>query len=326
LNRLEVGWAVAKLQGRWFFPFLIKLPLVRLKKGSVTDDHIRRRLLATAGLDRAATDLQEGSSSPISSREGDSVPIPSKDREIPGIPSEGKDEISDEGERCAIRLTTQDKGFLADVWKHPTSTITGHYHSLGLSPRRGTGCQRLLVRRGLILSCPITFGHSRIKILSLTELGKAALGIHEADADRLGGPEHRYWKKRLAEDLRARGYDVTEEYPLGGGKAIDLVATRNGERVALEIETGKSDVLANVKKCLGAGLDKVILVATSRKTEEVAKTLAIQYPQVECVAAGNVVKTLASRFLVAGRQSPFAGGGTGTRTRISQYTMAGEDF
>ena len=26
-GRLEVGWAVVKLQGRWFWPFLIKLPL-----------------------------------------------------------------------------------------------------------------------------------------------------------------------------------------------------------------------------------------------------------------------------------------------------------
>jgi hypothetical protein len=263
LNRLEVGWAVAKLQGRWFFPFLIKLPLVRLKKGSVTDAHIRQRYLAASALDNVAVDGKAGDSSAISSREGDSVPIPSKDREIPGIPLEAKDEISDEGKGCAIRLTTQDRGFLADVWKHPTSTITGHYHSLGLSPRRGTGCQRLLVRRGLILSCPITFGHSRIKILSLTELGKAALGIHEPDADRLGGPEHRYWKKRLAEDLRARGYDVTEEYPLGGGKAIDLVAERHGKRFAFEVETGKSDAIANVRKCLDAGIGKVIVVTTT---------------------------------------------------------------
>jgi hypothetical protein len=44
LNRLEVGWAFAKLQGRWFFPFLIKLPLVRLKKGSVTDGHIHQSI------------------------------------------------------------------------------------------------------------------------------------------------------------------------------------------------------------------------------------------------------------------------------------------
>jgi len=289
LNRLEVGWAVAKLQGRWFFPFLIKLPLVRVKKGSVTDDHIRRRLLATADLDSAATGRQEGYSSPISSREGDSVPIPSKDREIPGIPLEAKDEISDEGERCAIRLTTQDKGFLADVWKHPTSTITGHYHSLGLSPRRGTGCQRLLVRRGLILSCPITFGHSRIKILSLTELGKAALGIHEADADRLGGPEHRYWKKRLAEDLRARGYDVTEEYPLGGGKAIDLVAERDGKRVALEVETGKSDAAGNVQKCLDAGMDEVVVVATTSAIRDELLPLLADGAAVRCLTGSEAM-------------------------------------
>jgi len=44
LNRLEVGWAVAKLQGRWFFPFLIKLPLVQMKKGSVTDGHIHQSI------------------------------------------------------------------------------------------------------------------------------------------------------------------------------------------------------------------------------------------------------------------------------------------
>jgi hypothetical protein len=43
LGRLEVGWAVVKLQGRWFFPFLIKLPLVHLDKGGVTDEHLRQR-------------------------------------------------------------------------------------------------------------------------------------------------------------------------------------------------------------------------------------------------------------------------------------------
>lgn len=37
LGRLEVGWAVVKLQGRWFWPFLVKLPLVRLNKGGITD-------------------------------------------------------------------------------------------------------------------------------------------------------------------------------------------------------------------------------------------------------------------------------------------------
>jgi hypothetical protein len=263
LNRLEVGWAVAKLQGRWFFPFLIKLPLVRLKKGSVTDDHIHRRLLATAEFNDMATGWQESSSPPISSQEGGSVPISSKDEEIQGIPVKAKDEISNGEKGCAIQLTTQEKGFLADIWMHPTSTTTDHYHSLRLSSRRGTGLQQMFLKRGLILSCPIVVGHSRIKVLALTELGKSALGIDEPAADRLGGPEHRYWKRRLAEHLKASGYSVTEEYPVGGGRTIDLVATRNGDRIAFEIETGRSDAVANVRKCLEAGMDRIIVVAVS---------------------------------------------------------------
>ncbi|MCX5683239.1 MAG: DUF87 domain-containing protein [Planctomycetota bacterium] len=263
LNRLEVGWAVAKLQGRWFFPFLIKLPLVRLKKGSVTDDHIRRRLLATAELNDMVTGGQESSFPPISSREGDSAPISSKDNEIRGIPPEAKDEKSKGEKGCAIKLTTQERQFLMDVWKRPTSTITDRYHSFGLSPRRGTGLQKRLLKQSLIVSCPIVIGRARIKVLVLTGAGKEALGIDEPDADRLGGPEHRYWRTRLAEHLRAGGYGVTEEYPVGGGKTIDLVAERDGKRVAFEVETGKSDATGNVRKCLDAGMDEVIVVATT---------------------------------------------------------------
>ena len=89
------------------------------------------------------------------------------------------------------------------------------------------------------------------------------LGIADSDSDRHGGPVHRYWARRIAEHLRASGYTVTEEVPIGGGKAIDLVAERDGKRIAYEIETGKSDAAANVRKCLAAGMDKVVVVATS---------------------------------------------------------------
>jgi hypothetical protein len=117
--------------------------------------------------------------------------------------------------------------------------------------------------RGLIISSPIAVGHARIKILSLTELGKTVLGINEPETDRFGGPEHRYWKHRLAEHLKTCGYMVEQEVPIGGGKAVDLVASRDGDRIAFEIETGKSDAAANIHKCLDAGMGKVIVIATS---------------------------------------------------------------
>lgn len=46
LGRLELGWGMVKLQGRWFYPFLVQFPLVKLNKGSVTDEIIRGRVKA----------------------------------------------------------------------------------------------------------------------------------------------------------------------------------------------------------------------------------------------------------------------------------------
>lgn len=42
---------------------------------------------------------------------------------------------------------------------------------------------------------------------------------------------------------------VTEEYAIGGGKAVDLHATRGDEHRFVEVETGHSDIIANAKKC-----------------------------------------------------------------------------
>ena len=63
--------------------------------------------------------------------------------------------------------------------------------------------------------------------------------------------------------LRNLGYEVKEEVPIGGGKAVDLVASRNRKRHAIEIETGKSDAASNVRKCIDAGFELVLSVATT---------------------------------------------------------------
>ena len=55
-------------------------------------------------------------------------------------------------------------------------------------------------------------GKGSVKTLWLTEKGKKALGIDAGESDRYGGPEHRYWVKRIADHLRANGYEVTEEF------------------------------------------------------------------------------------------------------------------
>jgi len=44
LTKLEVGKAIAKLQGRWLEPFLIEIPKVDINKGSVTDEMLKQRM------------------------------------------------------------------------------------------------------------------------------------------------------------------------------------------------------------------------------------------------------------------------------------------
>ena len=58
-------------------------------------------------------------------------------------------------------------------------------------------------------------------------------------------------------------YAVTHEHVIKGNGAIDLLAERPGDRAAIEVETGKSDVKANLTKIGQAGFDRVVLVATS---------------------------------------------------------------
>ena len=58
---------------------------------------------------------------------------------------------------------------------------------------------------------------------------------------------------------------------MGGGQSIDLVASRDGKRIAFEVETGNSDVAANLRKCLGQGLDRVVFATTSAKADVIVR-------------------------------------------------------
>ena len=75
--------------------------------------------------------------------------------------------------------------------------------------------------------------------------------------------EHAYWQHKAAEHFRTKGYDVTLEESIPGDGFVDVVAERSGERIAVEIETGRSDIDANLLKTRNAAFDMTILVATS---------------------------------------------------------------
>ena len=101
--------------------------------------------------------------------------------------------------------------------------------------------------------------------MDLTDKGKEELREYGFSRSlRHGGIEHLYWIKQVKVRLESKGYKVKEEFPIGNGETIDLVV---GKNVAVEIETGKSDALRNIRKCLEAGFE-VVSVATNGEALE----------------------------------------------------------
>ena len=48
---------------------------------------------------------------------------------------------------------------------------------------------------------------------------------------------------------------------------------KNKIRIAVEVETGRSDILSNINKCLQAEFDRIIVVAINEKIESKVKSL-----------------------------------------------------
>ena len=97
-------------------------------------------------------------------------------------------------------------------------------------------------------------------LLRPTTAGARALGIEDGIPPK-ESLVHAYWKRFYARRFAEHGFRTELEAPRRGGR-VDVLATRTGERVGIEIETGKSDVAANVRNGLRSRFDRVVVVVT----------------------------------------------------------------
>jgi hypothetical protein len=154
---------------------------------------------------------------------------------------------------------------LTDVATRPLSTTVARYQRLNLSRRRGNAIRQSLQSACLIDAVPIATRSGQVVLCELTDHGRAiaeSQGIDPGPPPR-AGLEHRYWVSRIAESFERQGYEVAIEQHIPGDGHVDLAASRAGQRLAIEVETGKSDIDANLAKLRGAGFDRIILLATS---------------------------------------------------------------
>jgi len=246
LGQLETGTAIVKLQGRHFKPFLVRFPLFPIRKGVVSDSDLLRR---------------NGSNS----EESEVVRV---EKEIKRLVRTVEGLVNKEGKQ--VVLTEDERRFLADIAKNPISGVVARYTRMGINRYQGNQIQGRLLEKKLISWKPVSTRKGRLKVLVLTDEGKRAIPDVKIEKvfHKQGSWEHEYWKFRVGERYKRDGYMVTFEYKIGDGKSVDLVAEKDGKKIAIEIETGKSDSIYNIRKDLEAGFDEVLIVALLPEIEE----------------------------------------------------------
>ena len=274
LSTLPVGTAIVRLADEHPEPFLIHIPRCPIREGVVSDEAIRARMAGCFGESTRDTPVRTGVAavSPVPPRDEMIKTIQVNDTTHPPSPSKSHPTVTSRpvGVDSSIRPPAMGRNreelrFLADVAARPLSTTVSRYQRLHLSRRRGNAIRQGLVSAGLIEPVVIATRSGQVVLYGLTDGGRAtctATGVDPGPVSR-ASLEHGYWASKVAEQFERSGYEVTREHAIPGDGVVDVVAVCPGQRVAIEVETGKSDIAANLSKLHGAGFDRVVLLATS---------------------------------------------------------------
>ena len=283
LSQLEVGQGIVKLQSGWQRPFLVHFDHLPIQKGKVTDQHLKATKVRYSPLSRHfRPDFGESghfrhfrvSDGPFIGREKHLFDLI---RDIYHHPHDGVSEryqrlgISvDSGNRLkedlvAVGWVKQEQVQIGLTRRAILTLTTEGRHVFGLPPQI---LQPVANPTPSSKSGWVDVGAVIDLIQHEKELG------HESF-------EHAYWKHRYASRLKELGYQVQVEHPIEGGFADIYAAPAPGSSesenhttssrlrgVIIEIETGKSDYISNLKRALKSGVDSIVIVATTKQTAE----------------------------------------------------------
>jgi hypothetical protein len=169
--------------------------------------------------------------------------------------------LPEKGNICGIQnqetLTPLGRIMLENIALKPFLGLVKRFKELGLKVSHGYRVIEELTAYNHIVALTIDGN----RLYDLTANGKKKLGKKIILKGR-GGLEHRYYIEKIkAHYLTNEGFTFLEK------DDIDLVVETIEKRLALQVETGKSDLQANLTKLGGYAADLKYVVATNPETE-----------------------------------------------------------
>ena len=299
INTLERGTAIVRLSDGYCEPFMVKIALSRVNEGVISDESVKQKAAGYPTNSRKNTAQQqtEQAISPVRFADNNNQDIGSGMRNPCNLdytrPPSPHNQLTQEPayNPPGKRMTRDEIRFLADIAAQPTLTTVVRYQDLKLSRRRGNAIRQELAHSGIIVPVPVATKNGQIVLYKLTEIGVRVCQYLGIDPGRQNNEslEHRYWVNQAKLYFENKGFTLTREFVLTDGKAFDLLAERPGERIAIEVETGKSDIKANIEKTQKADIDKLVLLAVNptalaKCQKMVENTDKLNIPQIELLS------------------------------------------
>ena len=274
LNTLPVGTAVVRLADEYPEAFLVKIRRFPICEGSIADLAIRANWAgfnSHSGSHNAnKTSLAVVSAISPADRKEKQIRNNHKNKLHQTHPPSPQNRAHQESSALdsnppTNKLNREELRLLTDVASRPLSPTVSRYLRLNLSRRRGNAIRQSLAAAGIIKPVTIATRTGQVILYQLTESGRGLCEAQQIDP----GPrsreslEHRYWVRQVSRYYEKQGYQIRCEHPVKGNGAVDILATQPGRQIVIEVETGKSDIKANLKKIEDGGFDQINLVATN---------------------------------------------------------------
>jgi len=295
-NMLNIGECIIKIKNR-IEPCLAKTPLVPIQKRFITDDWLKTHNLnflfqkyLCEKNNHAYLSLKNKINHILS--RGDTLnsteyPYPKNQNNqgVSGIlfsqnnpnlhpkrlnhkhqkPQKHSDNISNENSKYP--LDKKSIKLLEDIFLYPFSGVSQRYKRLEYSGYYGNNLKKTLISNKCILQRNIITDKYRLTLFDITKKGRIILADlgHDTRTTR-EGIVHKYWKEKIADNYRQKGFNVHVEKNINGRP--DIIAEKDNKKITIEIETGKSDFIKNIQRNLKAGFDEVIVIATSKMAYE----------------------------------------------------------
>jgi len=259
LGMLKTGQAIINVKQRHHDSFLIRPPFIKQDE-NIRDEGLRKAMEKFAGQIRLKEPEIEILSSSQTPQESDTTPP----------------------------LGSLEKVLLANIIERPLDGVDERTKRLGIHPSTVADLHAALSQKGVIKTVNV----DRKKLFEITDHGKLIAeksGIQIIKRSTRGGIEHTYWVYETARFLRKHEFQ-----PVCEVNGIDIVDTEAG--IAVEIETGRSDIKKNLLKLKKSRFPRCFMLATNKTAETKIKALSKEFPSIQILFVKDFLKLTKDRL------------------------------